>query len=229
MITVLHGDDIEHSRLELQRLIAAKKSTDIRHIGRGTDATNLIQAFDSHSLFGAKTLVVIENLFGSILKKTKSVDVFVRVLRHAPKDAEIIVWEQKELPGTLLTKLGTGVIAKLFKTPVLIFGFLDAIKPGQTKTCLERYAKLSDLQASEIIFLMLTRRMRQLIMIFSGTSPVGLQQWQIERLTVQARVFRLDTLQAMYKNLLNIDYSIKSGQSAFSLGEHIEQFLIQYL
>jgi hypothetical protein len=73
---------------------------------------------------------------------------------------------------------------------------------------------------------MLVKRLRQLVMLADGEAPVGLQGWQVTRLTTQARLFTIKQLLSMEKSLLTREFAIKTGASPFSLTEHIEQVLI---
>lgn len=226
MITIIHGDDADASRLALVTLKDQAKPREIRELdGRNLDATALAQALRSRSLFGTETMVVIENLFGKLGKKTKLIELLASMLRQAPDSTQIILWENKELSPTVVKSLGK-VQIKLFKTPQIIFQFLDSIVPNRGKDAVTLYQKLVASEAAEVVFLMLSRRVRQLLMILGGVSPDGLQPWQIGRLTAQAKSFTLPKLRELYAQLLQIDYSIKSGTSPFSLSSHIQQFLL---
>ena len=74
MITLLHGDNIEASRLELTSIITKGKDKEIRTLdGKHLDENALIQAMESNSLFGINILVVIENLFTPLGRKIKRI------------------------------------------------------------------------------------------------------------------------------------------------------------
>ena len=61
MITLIHGDDIELSRTEFNRLKALAKGREIRVLdGRTVDESNLTQALESSSMFGTETAIFIE-------------------------------------------------------------------------------------------------------------------------------------------------------------------------
>lgn len=227
MITLIHGDHLELSRAELVRSIEETKAKDIRRLeGKTVDVTELTQAYDSGSLFGEDTVVVVENLFSSTLKKTKRIELLADMLQRIPKEKAIVLWESKELSKSVLSKLPKTTQIKVFNAPVLVFHFLDGIAPDKTKWLLETFAKLVETQAAEIVFVLITRRIRQLLLVSGGARPVELEPWQISRLTSQARFFTMEKLQMMYARLLSIDYSIKSGQSPFSLRQELEQLLI---
>lgn len=224
MITLLHGDDIGSSRNELNRLRTGAKNKDVRSLdGRGLTDTALAQALESGSMFGGETLVIIENLFGKLGKKQKLIARLAEIIKKSP--ADVIVWEDKEVGVTVTKSLGNAKI-QLFKTPIALFQFLDGVKPGNTKSVLTLFQKTLDTHAPELIYTMVVRRIRQLIQVADGMTPEGLASWQVSRLTSQARSFTMNRLIDRYRRLLDMEYSIKSGVSPFSLTQLLEQYLI---
>ncbi len=227
MITLLHGDNVEASRNELNLLKSQGKDKEIRQLdGKHLDATGLTQALESSSLFGGETLVIIENLFGSLGKKTSHVKEFASRIASC-QGIDVILWEEKEVGKTGIDNLGKNATVRLFKTPVAIFKFLDALKPKNTKVLLSLYRQVEAVDAPELIFTMMVKRLRQLMMLADGVTPDGLQGWQTKGLTNQARLFTIEKLLSMEKQLLDMEYSFKTGSSPFPLRQLIEQFLIE--
>lgn len=226
MIILLHGDNIEASRNELNRLKGEARGKEIRSLdGRNVNATSLTQALQSSSLFGGTTLVIIENLFGRLGRKIKLIEELAGKINAEAGNADIILWEDKEVGTTVIKGLGKAQI-RPFKTPVLIFQFLDGIKPGNVKFLLELLPKVLVHEPAELLFAMIVRRVRQLIMLRDNVIPEGLQGWQASRLTTQAKSFTMDKLISMQKQLLEIEYSTKTGATPFNLTQHIERVLI---
>jgi len=212
MITILHGDQIEASRAEYNRLKDAAKQKELLD-GKALDETNLTQALSSQSMFGGEKTVFIDNLFGKLGRKTKLIEKLATIIKNSPSD--VVLWEEKEVGATVIKSLGK-VDVKLFKIPQHIFQFLDTLTP-------DTYKRVGD--APELVFFMLTKRIRQLIQLRDGVIPEGLQGWQASRLTAQAKVFTMERLLTMYKQLLAIEFSIKNGSSPFTLAQLTEQFL----
>jgi DNA polymerase III delta subunit len=226
MLTLLHGDNIEASRMEFIRLKQVATAKDIRDIdGRTIDDNTLTQALESHSLFGGDTAIFIENLFSKIGKKTKRIEALGVIINNSSESADIVCWEEKEI-GTTVLKALKQVNAKLFKTPVLIFTFLDALAPGHSQTIVPLLQKLLQHEVPEIVYTMIVRRVRQLIQLADHITPMGLAPWQATRLTTQARAFTMEQLVDMHGKLLDIDIRIKTGASPFTMREHLEQFII---
>jgi DNA polymerase III delta subunit len=228
MITLIHGDNKEQSRNELNRILDTKKGREVRRLdGLGLTPENLSQALESTSLFGGDVLIIVENLFSKLGKKVKLMESFAAQLAANAQIAEIILWEDRELSKTAISLLGGNVTTKVFTVPKVLFQFLDSVVPGHTENLLPLFHTLLESEASELVFTMLVTRVRQLLQITGGITPSGMQEWQASRLTKQAKFFTIDRLLAMYKKLLLIDYSIKSGTSPFTLKEQLELWLTE--
>lgn len=226
MITLLHGDNIVESRGKLDELRAHARGKEIRYVdGKTATDDEILQAIESHSLFGGETLVIIENFFSFPGKKTKVTTKRAELLKQV-KDTDIIVWESKEVTKSLLTALGSSAHAELFKLPVVIFDFLDNLKPGNRRTLLGLFKDATARDAPELIHALLIRRIRQLLMVRDGVMPSEVQPWQAKRLTNQAGLFTMDQLLSLYKQLHAGEIAIRTGSTPFTLSEHIEQVLI---
>jgi len=232
MITLLHGDDIVASRQELtQRIQEAKNDgKELRWLdGRTLTNLSLAQAIESPSLFGGELLVVIDGLFRTFGKKEKRISTFTDILKRSAQTTETILWEEKEIIKSLIALLGSQSSIKLFKTPVIIWELLDSIRPGNRRVLIPRLQQALAHHAAELIFTLLVRRVRQLIIVRDGKKPEGLQEWQVMRLTRQAKSFTMGKLLTMEKRLLEIDISIKTGASPFPLPQLMELFIVDML
>lgn len=227
MITVIHGDHIEASRSELLTVKGKAAGKEIRELqGSKIDEQTLIQSLESSSLFGGDTVVIIELLFSRLGRQQKKIERLARLLVDRQAACDIIVWEDKELSAATLKYLGNPVV-RLFKTPVIIFQFLDSIAPGQTRRTLELFEQLLTTEPPELVFSMIAKRMRQLLMIALGVTLPTMAGWQLSRLTTQAKSFRMEQLKKLYLSLADREYAVKSGNSAFDLKQHIEQWLME--
>lgn len=241
MIILLHGDHIVSSRAELSRHIeeAKKEGKEIRQLdGNVVDAPSLTQALESSSLFGGTSnvpaaydgggsvLVVIEGLLTKLGKKEKQAVQLTDIIKRSEETVDIVLWEGKEIGKLLTALLGSKSSLQLFKTPVVIFKFLDGIAPGRAPTLLSLLNESLVVDAVELLFTLLIRRVRQLIQLRDNVTPEGLVSWQAGRLTSQAKLFTMDKLLSMEKNLLDIDISIKTGTSPFPLAQQMELFII---
>lgn len=227
MITLLHGDQKDASRAELNRLKTAAHGKEIRELdGKNVEAATLTQALESSSLFGGSTLVIIENLVTKAGKKTKQLEGLLSLVKNA-KETDVILWEEKEVTKTVIAKLGLGVQIRLFKIPSILFQVLDEVKPGQVKSLLPMVQELLQTEPAEIFCALLVKRVRQLIVLRDGLTPGDIQPWQASRLTSQTKLFTMEKLLTMYRRLLDSEYALKTGATPFSLPQLVEQFFIQ--
>lgn len=229
MMTLLHGNDIVASRAKLIERIdgARRQGKEIRQLdGISADAPALTQALESSSLFGGTVLIVIEGLLTKLGKKEKQAIQLTDIIKKSGETVDVILWEGKEIGKLLIGALGTKASVQLFKTPVVIFKLLDGVAPGRAVALLPMLQEALRIDAAELIFTLLVRRVRQLIQLHDNVTPEGLQGWQAGRLTSQAKSFTMDKLLSMEKKLLEMDISIKTGSSPFPLAQQLELFFI---
>jgi hypothetical protein len=225
MITVLHGDNIEASRNELFKIKSQSEDREIITLdGRKPDETEFTIALEASSLFGNSKIVIIEKLFSSINARSKNATRFTELI--AKSSSDVVLFEDKQLTLKQLELLGKNVIIREFMIPKVIFQFLDGIKPNNQKSLIILYNQVHKATAPELIFYMIVKRIEQLLSFKKNEKPDGLQSWQIARLTTQANFFTMDKLLLMQKNLLKIDYSIKSGVSPLDYRNNLELFLL---
>jgi len=228
MITIVHGDNIESSRNELTSLISSAKDKEVRRLdGKHLDETALIQAMESNSLFSSNVIVIVENLFTPLGRKTKRIKEFTKILDDNTQTADCICWEPKELSKEVLSCFTSKVTSKVFSIPKTIFIFLDNIKTNNAKMLLSMADELFLVSAPELVWNMMISRVRQLIQIQSGVNPAKLQSWQVSRLTNQERSFTMDKLLKSYSKMLEMEYALKTGMSPFSMSETIKQWIIE--
>jgi len=226
MVTLIHGGNIVASRAELTAKISALGTIEVRRLdGSSIDEAMLTQALESSSLFGGQTAVVIENLFSKLGRKLKLIEKLAGKIRESGDSALIFLWEDKDMGKTVISGLGEKAKVLQFKLSPLIFEFLDAVRPGNASILLPLVQRLFLQDAPELVFAMLVKRLRQLLILRDGGIPDGLMGWQASRLTTQSRHFTLEQLRMMYKKCLDIEHSIKSGTSPFTMAQHIELLL----
>lgn len=227
MLYVIHGDQSERAREKVTQLRQAAGSAEVREVdGKKLDETNLIQALESQSLFGERVFVIIERFLTYANKRTKAFTATLVRIQEAAKENDIILYEEKPLDTSLVTKL-TGAQVFGFTTPVTMFQFLDSLRPGNAKASLTLLTQTLQSEPAEIIYFLLVRRVRELLQLSGGHMPLGMQSWQASRLTSQVRHFTMKQLVDMHEHLLNIDISIKNGSTPFPLAQLLEQFIIQ--
>ncbi|OGG02439.1 hypothetical protein A2Z33_05265 [Candidatus Gottesmanbacteria bacterium RBG_16_52_11] len=221
MLTLIHGDNTEASRRELNRIRTGYR--EIRMLsGKALTSRDLIQAADSGSLFGGKSAVVIENFLTKNPAKSKLTAELLDFLVRVAERSDIILWEEKEIPKSTVSRLSPKLTERLIKHPPALFAFLDALAPGKPNALLVSYGRVLEKEASELVHAMILRRIRQLIMIKDGIKPRETASWQENRLTMQAKLFTMEQLIRLHKSLTMNEFSVKSGATPLSIRELTE-------
>jgi len=229
MLHIFHGEKIIESRRELDVIkekFAGKEIITLN--GKKAALSDLKQALEAASLFGHTRLVIIEYLLKSLSKAKKEIlDQYVEILQNSSH--ETVLWEDKEIGKILLKRFIPGTDIALFKPTKLLFRFLENITPQHAAKLLEILKDLVKKEAPELIFYMIIRQFRLLLLIkgIKDEKINNLSSWQRARLHSQAEKFTLEELQNAYARLFIIDQNQKSGKSPFNLTKDLELFLIQ--
>lgn len=212
MITILHGDNIFASRKELDRIKTSFEGEIISLDGKKLSETDFVQATQSQSLLQENRLVVVENLLSD---KNRKISNFLNI------NDDLIFWEDKELGKTVLDEfkeVKTKVL--LFKTPTTIFKFCDALSPKNGPNLVTLLRECLKTGEPEYVFIMIVRQFRLML------NPGGSAPWQQAKMMSQSKSFGQGRLKEIYKQLLEIDYKTKTGQSSQNLEFNLELFLI---
>jgi DNA polymerase III delta subunit len=231
---ILHGENNLLSRQKLTNEIANFKLKTqgeiLRHDGHNLNLMDLRQSLESASLFRAKRetrvsllgdsrLVIIENLFSGRVGKEKQ-----KIIDYLKKTVaqNLIIWEGKKIDGRTLTSF-KGQVLRFDLDPV-IFRFLDSLSPGKAKISLTLLHQCLTQDPPEIIFFMLARQIRHLILAADlGKKGLGqMESWRAEKLIRQARYFTLIKLMKIYRQLLKIEVQQKTGQTPFTLSSQLD-------
>lgn len=224
MIFLLHGGNLVASRQKLNDLIDnAKKSQKeiIRLEGKVVSLAELKQSLESQSLFGQEKLVVLEGIFS--YQKSKEKEDIIKYLKTEKISCEFVLWEAKAIDGRSLRNFPKDWQFLLFKTPVVIFKFLDSIRPKNQRQMLALIQRSIRVDSEQMVFYMLASRVRQLILAsYLGKKGLKGAPWQIGKLVHQAKNFSQDQLIKIYQKMLKIDTDIKTGKSIMPLDWHLD-------
>ena len=222
----IHGDNLIASRNALHQEIAKARSQGteevIRLSGEDMVMTDLLQAVEAKSLFGAVKLVIIENLLAR--KSSKEKDRLLQYLKTTSLQTPLIFWEAKSVTSSQLKALPKNLHIQFYKVSPKIFSFLDALAPGNFKEILRLYHQCLESETPEMVFYMLTRRVSQLLMsvLPAQTGNPDAADWQMRRLVGQSKKFSGERLMAIHEMLYSVDRSIKTGKNFLPLGSLLD-------
>ena len=221
---IIHGDDIKRSYEYLQQSLNnfRLQNVDIySHNYSDLELTSFRQEIDSNNLFSNKKVIVINGLVST--NKSKIKEDLIKIINNQ-KDAEIILYESKELTPTAL-KAFPGSRNEIFKVNPIIFKLMDSIRPGYQKGIYNLYKQTIDSGIEpEYVFAMLVRQVRLLIQVKTNPNTVRLAPFAKRLFQTQAAYFDLDKLIDLHHQLYSIDKKIKTGNSSVEMDNLIHHF-----
>lgn len=222
MLILLHGDDTVSSRKALEEIKLAHKESEISTLdAKKTNLSDLKQALESSSIWAPSRLVVLENFFSSRPSKEE-----LSYLSSGNFASDLVLWEGKQTSPGLIKKFGPRIQIKLFKPPAIVFQFLDNFSPKSEKGNLLNLKKTLSSSPQSLVFYILVKRIRDLLLVKDQKKPSGIQVWQLRKLQNQAKQFSFDSLQKIYQQLLLIDIAQKTGEKRFDLAGELEMLIL---
>lgn len=225
MVTVIHGENTVASRKVLTekiKLFQERGGEIVRIDGRKVDLTEIKQACESGSLFGNNRLVVIEDFLNrpKSNQKTEIENYFKNLLPQI----NIILWEEKQLTPSQVSKLSSWSKVYLFKIEPIIFKFLDSLRPGNIRLMLSLLKRCCQVESAEMIFYMICRQIRILILAndLGKRGLVGMPFWMQNKFFYQSRNFSLEKLLDIHRQLVRIDYEQKTGRAIMPLDFYLD-------
>lgn len=243
MITLIHGDDITASHnyyLTERQKASEKKIVD----GNSITITDLMQVFSGNGLFGDQESIFIEDL----VSKRKSSKVIEELTGFiiSQTDANVTLWESKQLTPKQIALFKKADINE-FKTPTVVFAFLDSIRPRNTQQMIKLYHEILEREDAMYVLVMLIRQVRILIALQQqaanrlqttdqsadrvDSSPKAISEvmrmapWQKGKLEKQAKMFGQEQLLDFHAKLFELENGQKTGGLASPLNGAIDFFL----
>ncbi len=116
-----------------------------------------------------------------------------------------------------------------FSLPMQVFNFVDSFKPKNGATCYRYFKETSAQTAPEMAFYMLKKRVRELLLLSSGSLSGNYQAWQLGKLKKQLGEWSIEKLESVYKSLFKIEESTKTGRTPLTIEQSMEILLSLYL
>lgn len=222
---VIHGENTIQSRNKLVTILeqAKEKNTLVERISASQlDVPLLESKLQRTDLFGYSRMLVIEELHS--LPRSKKLTDLIELL--AQTDAEVCLWEKRQLTPTMLNKLKADKVYE-FKLANSLFNWLDSLSPHPaTKTKqLQLFQQTVRENAEYMCFIMLARQLRLLIQARSGGKIKG-PYFVVNKITQQAQLFSLAQLLSLHQQLYNLDAKIKTSTNNISLTQSIELIIL---
>src|SRR3989344_8429546 len=227
MLTIICGEDTIASRnyfVSLKKDFLTK-GFDIRDIKFEEIKEIPRWLAESPTLFFQKKVFFSENLNKKIKKDNKSMLAELQMVNQM-SNADLIDWEGVSVRELKFSKLGK---IKEFKPDQSIFKLLDALYPGNRSDFIKLLGRLTQDLDENFVFIMLTRYVRNLILVKDGANPAKMQSWQIYKLKSQAKHWKIENLVNFYEALFKIEIGLKTSSNPFSVKESLEILACHFL
>lgn len=224
---LIHGEYQAKSRDFLFNLKAKfrKQQAEIVELnGEKISLKELKQSLRSQSLFQDQQVFIIENIFSR--RKSKAQEEILDYLKNYQGNSVLIFWEKKSIGKVLQRRLPEGTQVKEFKTPALIFKFVEQIQPENKAQALQTLDQVLASQDPYFLMAMTIRQIKLLLMLSSG-EKVGGAPWMLAKLKKQASKFESAKLFKIYDQLYFIDKKIKTGKTIMPIEWHLRQWLLE--
>src|SRR3989344_689305 len=225
MLTLLHGEDIVASKNKLAELKLAHKDYEVIILdGSKVSLNDILLAFETRSLFVQDKVIIIENILSG--KNSRAKDERIDYIAKET-EAEIIIWEGKELTPGFLKKFPKAKVLN-FKLNANIFKLVENLKPGFGPKLVPLFQELIRTEAPEVIFVMFARQIRNLLLAKDTTADFlkGFPSWQKYKILGQAKYLTEKELLSLHRKLLEIDSKIKLGATPLTMTQNLDIFLL---
>lgn len=226
MMILIHGEDSSLSRKKLLEELAEKDAEIIKLEAVKTTKEEIVLICEARSMLNPQKILVMENLFKGIISKEKNE--IIAYLLNIKDGIDLYFWEDRELEKVKINKYLGKIKSFKFQYPSSLFNFLDAIGAENPTSLIRKFHDLLRQIEAELIFYMIIRQWRNLIIVKDvGVKGMELMPvWQAGKFARQANYFPLEGLISNYRQLLAIDYKIKTSSSPYTLKQLLDIFLL---
>ncbi|MBU1031396.1 hypothetical protein KKE03_00510 [Patescibacteria group bacterium] len=193
MLQLLHGPAISVSRKKLLEIKQKFDPNNVMVYEEGIDLQTILGGLSTGSLFPEQQLIVLENPPD-----------FVFDFPLSPCPLSLVLWFDHEVDVKKWPGFEVGFFPEARE--VSAFPFLDLLAEGNTKAFLE----INKLKAGNFdvhyLIIMVFYLLRNLV-----ATPSNAPDFVKRKLAKQRTRFDLEKIQRLYKDILEIDFKIKSG------------------
>lgn len=224
-MVILHGENILQSRNALNALLElarAEQKRIIRLEAKKLESKNLSEELGADSLFGESRIILIEELH-SLPTSARKTQLIKQIGALSSEDAEIILWEKRQLTPTMLKQFSAARNQE-FKLTKYLFNWLDTVN-GHFKLNKKMFESAVEQDGEMMAFTMLIRQVRLLIQVKEG-QVASLAPFMVSKLKKQADTFTLQQLLTFHQRLLNLDLAQKTSTDTLNMKQELELLLI---
>lgn len=216
-VSLLHGDNSPAAYEKYRQLVDGAKA-------KGFEIINISDIHDivRQSLFDEKLVFTLEKP-----NKIKPNDWKWFKKNADSYSSNLLIYYSGNLPIGILRTLPKNANIQKFDLPKILFTFLDGFYPGNSKNLLKLLDSLTKNTAIELVFHLLSMRLRDLYWAKMEPESMTLADWQIMKISGQAKKFDNKKLQFCIEQLADIDVNSKTGIA--DLCSSLDIFIVKHL
>lgn len=216
-ISLIHGEDIKKAYNHYQEQINSSKKKGFEII----PITGVHQIV-SQSLFEDKIIFNLDK------PKKVSANEWIWLGKNSPKyNSNLLIYYEGNAPVVITKNLPKDSKKEKFELPKIIFQFLDSFYPDNFENCLKLLDNVAKNEPIELVFHLLSLRMRELYWLKISKETLNLPSWRKTKLSSQAEKYSIENIQNMIKNLAGIDIKSKTGDN--NLKNMLDILIVKYL
>lgn len=221
-IIFLQGENESALRKRLSAFIteARKRNWEVVRIFAGE---NVLEKIIISGLFSSKSLFIVED-YKSL--KVKNINYFLE--RIDKMEGVLVICSFGGLiPSSFLKVFPKVKKIENFDYPKLIFQFLDAIYPLNSRNALLLLHQVIEREPVELVFHLLSIRLRDIYWSKVDPSTLPYPSWQIEKIERQAAKFDLEKVKNFIEELAACD--VEAKRSSLGLSFYLDLLIAKHI
>lgn len=206
-IIVLHGEDNVKSYERLKKFIESAIARSWELIYLDESPLGITETLSGTSLFEKERFYVLRDV-----KKLGKKELDWLKLDKDLIKGNLVIYHDEVISQLILKSLPKDTKIEAFTLPKILWGFLEHLYPGNSRTVLAEFHSIIETEPVEFVFSVIAKQFRDLY--WTGSDPVntGFADWKIRKLNVQLSKFKMSEIEEIIRLLSQIDIDAKTGK-----------------
>lgn len=231
MLSIVCGEDIQNARHKFHEILEKNKDAGykIQHVKHNEIEELFKDAPGVIDLFGQQ--MVYETEFVSKKYKGRTKTTFKEAVQNIATDKSInlISWEGGFSAYDLQTIKKIATVFIEAKPSKSIFELLDNVYPRNLNSFLDILNIVSETSEDVFVYTMLRTHVRKLHLSAEGVIDTKSPPWQRGKIKFQSQKWDKEKLRTFYEKLLNIDISVRTGETTYGYLDSVKLLVCYYL
>lgn len=221
-IIVLHGENNLKSFERLKKFIESAKERSWEIINIDESTLSLPESLSGISLFETERFYILRDI-----KKIGKKEVEWINNNSDSIKGTLVIYQGDTVSQLILKALPKDTKLEAFPLPKLIWGFLEHLYPGNSRTVLAEFHTIIKTEPAEFVFSVIAKQFRDLYWVKTDSATTPFPSWRISKLKSQALKFTDLLLAKIIELLSQIDIDAKTGKA--DLVSSLDLMIVKYL